>query len=52
MVTEPGQVVKIDTSSRLIVSAAWALSALALIVGGISVTNTMAMSVRPEASSP
>lgn len=44
-VTEPGQVVKIDTSSRLIVSAAWALSALALIVGGISVTNTMAMSV-------
>ncbi|MBM3678804.1 MAG: ABC transporter permease [Actinobacteria bacterium] len=44
-VTEPGQVVKIDTSSRLIVSAGWALSALALIVGGIGVTNTMAMSV-------
>jgi putative ABC transport system permease protein len=44
-VTEPGQVVEIDTSSRLIVSAAWALSALALIVGGIGVGNTMAMSV-------
>ena len=44
-VTEPGQVVKIDTSSRLVISAGWALSALALIVGGIGVANTMAMSV-------
>jgi putative ABC transport system permease protein len=44
-VTEPGQVVRIDSSSRLIVSAGWALSALALIVGGIGVGNTMAMSV-------
>ena len=38
-ITEPGQAVKVDTSSRLIVSI------LALIVGGIGVTNTMAMSV-------
>lgn len=44
-VTEPGQAVKVDTSSRLIVSAGWVLSLLALIVGGIGVTNTMAMSV-------
>ncbi|HEY7208533.1 MAG TPA: ABC transporter permease [Gaiellaceae bacterium] len=44
-VTEPGQAVKVDTSSRLIVSTGWIVSALALIVGGIGVTNTMAMSV-------
>jgi len=44
-VTEPGQVVKIDTSSRVIVSTGWIISLLALIVGGIAVTNTMAMSV-------
>jgi len=44
-VTEPGQAVKVDTSSRLIVSTGWIVSLLALIVGGISVTNTMAMSV-------
>jgi putative ABC transport system permease protein len=44
-VTEPGQVVKIDTSSRLIVDTGWIFSLLALIVGGIAVTNTMAMSV-------
>ena len=44
-VTEPGQVVKVDTSSRLIVNAGWIFSLLALIVGGIGVTNTMAMSV-------
>ncbi len=37
--------VKIDTSSRVIVSAGWIISLLALIVGGIAVTNTMAMSV-------
>jgi putative ABC transport system permease protein len=43
--TEPGQAVKVDTSSRLILSAGWVISALALIVGGIGVTNTMAMSV-------
>lgn len=44
-VVEPGQAVKIDTSSRLIVTAGWIFSLLALIVGGIGVTNTMAMSV-------
>jgi putative ABC transport system permease protein len=44
-VTEPGQAIRVDTSSRLIVTSAWVVSLLALIVGGISVTNTMAMSV-------
>lgn len=44
-VTEPGQAVKVDTSSRLILNAGWIFSLLALIVGGIAVTNTMAMSV-------
>jgi putative ABC transport system permease protein len=44
-VSEPGQAVKIDTSSRVIISTGWIISLLALIVGGIAVTNTMAMSV-------
>jgi putative ABC transport system permease protein len=44
-VIEPGQAVKIDTSSRLIVTAGWIFSVLALIIGGIGVTNTMAMAV-------
>ena len=44
-VTEPGAVVKVDTSSRLIIRAGWIFSFLALIVGGIGVMNTMAMSV-------
>ena len=44
-VTEPGQAVSIDTSSRVIISTGWVISLLALIVGGIAVTNTMAMSV-------
>src|SRR5215471_13436814 len=44
-VTEPGQAIKVDTSSRLIISTGWIISILALIVGGIGVTNTMAMSV-------
>jgi putative ABC transport system permease protein len=44
-VTEPAAVVKVDTSSRLIIDAGWIFSLLALIVGGIGVTNTMAMSV-------
>lgn len=44
-VTEPGQAIKVDTSSRLIISTGWIVSLLALIVGGIAVTNTMAMSV-------
>jgi putative ABC transport system permease protein len=45
VVREPGQAVKVDTSSRLIISTGWIFSLLALIVGGIGVTNTMAMSV-------
>jgi putative ABC transport system permease protein len=44
-VTEPGQAIKVDTSSRLILTTGWIVSVLALIVGGITVTNTMAMSV-------
>ncbi len=44
-VYEPSQAIKVDTSSRLIVDTGWIISLLALIVGGISVTNTMAMSV-------
>ena len=44
-VAEPGQVVKVDTSSRLVIDAGWIFSVVALIIGGIGVTNTMAMSV-------
>ncbi len=44
-VTEPGKAVKIDTSSRLIINVGWIMSLVALIVGGVGVTNTMAMSV-------
>jgi putative ABC transport system permease protein len=44
-VSEPGQAIKVDTSSRLILTTGWIVSVLALIVGGIAVTNTMAMSV-------
>src|SRR5207244_12299506 len=45
VIMELGQVVKINTSNRLILNANWIFSLLALIVGGIAVTNTMAMSV-------
>lgn len=44
-IVEPGQAVKVDTSSRLILSAGWIFSLVALIIGGVAVTNTMAMSV-------
>jgi putative ABC transport system permease protein len=44
-VVEPGQAVKVDTTSRLIIDFGWIISLLALIVGGIGVTNTMALSV-------
>ncbi|MBV8258475.1 MAG: ABC transporter permease [Actinobacteria bacterium] len=44
-IVEPGQAVNVDTSSRLVIDVGWVISALALIVGGIGVTNTMAMSV-------
>jgi putative ABC transport system permease protein len=42
---EPGQAVRVDTSSRLVLDVGWAISILALVIGGIGVTNTMAMSV-------
>jgi putative ABC transport system permease protein len=44
-IDEPGKAIKVDTSSRLIITTGWIISALALIVGGIGVTNTMAMTV-------
>src|SRR5262245_17327737 len=44
-VTEPGQAVRIDTSSRVIVDSGWIISLLALIGGGIAGANTIAMSV-------
>ena len=44
-IVEPGQAVRVDTSSRLVIQVGWVISVLALIVGGIGVTNTMAMSV-------
>jgi putative ABC transport system permease protein len=44
-IVQPGDAVKVDTSSRLIIDVGWVVSVLALIVGGIGVTNTMAMSV-------
>jgi putative ABC transport system permease protein len=44
-IDEPGKAIKVDTSSRLIITTGWIISVLALIVGGIGVTNTMAMSV-------
>ncbi len=44
-IVEPGQAVNVDTSARLVIKVGWVISALALIVGGIAVTNTMAMSV-------
>jgi putative ABC transport system permease protein len=44
-ITEPGQAIKVDTSTRLIVSVGRIVSLLALIVGGIAVMNTMAMAV-------
>jgi putative ABC transport system permease protein len=44
-IDEPGKAIKVDTGSRIIISTGWIISILALIVGGIGVTNTMAMSV-------
>src|SRR5205814_8919654 len=41
-VTEPGQAVKVDTSSRLVLDAGWVFSLPALGVGGIGGTHTMA----------
>jgi len=44
-ITNPGQAMQVDTTSRLLISAGWVFSVVALLVGGIGVTNTMAMSV-------
>jgi len=44
-VTNPGQAIQVDTTSKLLISAGWIFSVVALLVGGIGVTNTMAMSV-------
>jgi putative ABC transport system permease protein len=44
-IVEPGQAVRVDTSTRILLSVGWVISVLALIIGGIAVTNTMAMSV-------
>ncbi len=44
-ITNPGQAMQVDTTSRLLISAGWIFSVVALLVGGIGVTNTMAMSV-------
>jgi putative ABC transport system permease protein len=44
-IVEPGEAVKVDTSSRLVIDVGWVISVLALIVGGVGVANTMAMSV-------
>ena len=44
-VTNPGQAIQVDTTRKLLISAGWVFSVVALLVGGIGVTNTMAMSV-------
>jgi putative ABC transport system permease protein len=44
-ITNPGQAMQVDTTSKLLISAGWVFSIVALLVGGIGVTNTMAMSV-------
>jgi putative ABC transport system permease protein len=44
-VTEPGQLIKVNSSTQLIISTGWIIAVLALIVAGVGVTNTMAMSV-------
>ena len=44
-VTDPGQAVQIDTTSQLLISVGWVFGIVALLVGGVGVTNTMAMSV-------
>ena len=44
-ITNPGQAMQVDTTSKLLISAGWVFSVVALLVGGIGVTNTMAMSV-------
>jgi putative ABC transport system permease protein len=45
VVREPGQAAKVDTSSRLLIDSGWVFSLLALVIGGLGMANTMAMSV-------
>ncbi len=44
-ISQPGQVARVDTSSLLIRKAAGLFVALALVIGGIAVMNTMLMAV-------
>ena len=44
-ISEPGQVVRVDTNSLLVRKAAVVFTALALAVGGVLVANTMLMAV-------
>lgn len=49
-ISQPGQVARVDTNSLLIRKAATLFVALALIIGGIAVMNTMLMAVFGRAS--
>lgn len=44
-ISQPGQVARVDTSSLLVRKAAGLFVALALVIGGIAVMNTMLMAV-------
>ena len=44
-ISQPGQVSRVDTNSLLVRKAAVVFAALALIIGGIAVMNTMLMAV-------
>lgn len=44
-ISEPGQVSRVDTNSLLVRKAAVVFAALALLVGGVAVMNTMLMAV-------
>jgi putative ABC transport system permease protein len=44
-ISQPGQVARVDTNTLLIRKAAIVFVALALIIGGVAVTNTMLMAV-------
>lgn len=44
-ISQPGQVARVDTNTLLVRKAAVVFVALALIIGGIAVTNTMLMAV-------
>ncbi|MFP5364333.1 MAG: ABC transporter permease [Thermoleophilia bacterium] len=44
-ITEPSEVARADTNSRLIGKATAVIAVLALVIGGLAVTNTMLMAV-------